>query len=70
MKKTMQKQKNKKIFLLVFGYEDKTPQCIYTSKETLEKHVDLLLLSNSKNSHYIFIKDFDTFVSNKNKAIF
>ena len=30
----------------VFGYEDKTPYHIYTSKQTFEMHVDLLLLLN------------------------
>ena len=28
---------------------------IYTSKQTFEKHVDLLLLANSKHSHYVLI---------------
>ena len=30
-----------------------------------KKHVNLLLLSNFKNSHYVFIKDFDGFMINK-----
>ena len=32
---------------------------IYNSKGTFEKHVHLLLLLNTKNSHYILIKDFN-----------
>ena len=47
----------------MFGYEDKTPYHIYTSKQNFEKHVDLLLLSNFKNPHYILIKDFDGFMT-------
>ena len=43
----------------MFGYEDKTTYCIYTSKQTFEMYVDLLSLQNSKNSHYVLIKDFD-----------
>ena len=32
----------------IFGCEDETTHCIYTAKQTFEKHVDLLLLSQSK----------------------
>ena len=32
---------------------------IYNSKDTFEKHVHLLLLLNTKNSHYVLIKDFN-----------
>ena len=53
----------------VIGYEDETPYRIYTSKQTIytEKHVDLLLLSNYKNSHYILIKYLNRFMTNKTK---
>ena len=51
----------------MFGYLDKTPYRIYTSKQTFEKHVDLSLLSNSQNSHYVLITDFDRFMSKKTK---
>ena len=37
----------------MFGFEDETPCRIYTSKQTFEKHVDLLVLSNSKISPLI-----------------
>ena len=36
----------------VFGYEDKIPYRFYTSKPTFEKHVGLLLLSNSEKLLY------------------
>ena len=55
------------IYINVFGYEDKTAHCIYTSKQTFEIHVDLSQLSNLKNSHYVLIKDFNRFMTNKTK---
>ena len=45
----------------VFGYEDETPYRIYTSKHIFERHVDLL----SENFHYVLIKDFNRFMTNK-----
>ena len=54
IKKNNQNQKKpNNISINVFRYEDETPYCIYTSKRNFEKHVDLLLLSNSKNPHYV-----------------
>ena len=46
----------------MFGYEGETPYRNYTSKETFKKHVQLLLLSNSKDSHYALIKDLNRFM--------
>ena len=44
----MRKQKNNVIFPLMYlVVKIKTPSRIYTSKETSEKHVHLLLLSNT-----------------------
>ena len=40
---------------------------IYTSKQTLHKHFDLLLLSSSKKLHYGLIKYFDRVMTNKTK---
>ena len=51
----------------MFGYENKTSYCIYTSKETSEKHIDLLILLNTRNLHYILIKYFNRFMTNKTK---
>ena len=53
------------ISINVSGYEDEIPCCIYTSKQTFKKHVDLLLLSNSKNYHCVLIKDVNRFMTNK-----
>ena len=46
----------------MFGYEDETPYRNYTSKQTFKKHVQLLLLSNYKDSHYALIKDLNRFM--------
>ena len=43
----MQKQTN--ISINLFGYEHERTYYIYTTKQTFEKHADLLLLLNSKN---------------------
>ena len=64
----MEKQNN--IFIDVLGSQDETPYLIYTSKQTFfnkksTKDVDLLLLSSSKNSHYVLIKNFNIFMINK-----
>ena len=44
-------EKQNNIYINAFGYEDETVYGIYTWKQTFEKHVDLLLLSTSKNSN-------------------
>ena len=67
-KRTMQKiEKQNNVSTNVFVYEDETPYGIYTSKQTFEKQVDLVLLSNSKNFHYFLIKGFIRFITNKTK---
>ena len=38
-----------------------------TKKKTFEKYVDLLLLTNCKISYYVFIKDFNRFITKKTK---
>ena len=38
---------------------------VNVSKQTFEKHVDLLLFLNSKIRHYVSIKHFDRFMTNK-----
>lgn len=53
------KKKKRNISLHAFDYEDQTPYHIYPSMQIFKKHVDLLLLSNFKNFHYVLIKDFN-----------
>ena len=40
---------------------------VFIFKKTFEKHVDLLLLLNTKNLHYVLIKGFNRFMTNKTK---
>ena len=46
-------EKQNNMSINVFGYQDKTPYCIYTSKQT---YADLILLWNSKNSRNFLFK--------------
>ena len=59
-------EKQNNISINVFGY-GKSPYHIYDSKQTFEKHDDFLLLSNSKNLHYVLIKGFNKFMTDKTK---
>ena len=58
----------------VFGYENKLVLPIYISDQTFKNSIDLLLLINDDQSHYVYIKDFNTFMfhktKNKNKKLF
>ena len=65
---TMLKWK-KNISLNLSYYEDEKPYRVYTSRQTFEKHIDLLLLSKSKNLHYDLIKDFNRFMTKKTKHL-
>ena len=46
-------EKQNSITIDIFGYEDETLYPLYNLKQTFQKHVDLLLLSNSKIFHYV-----------------
>ena len=59
-------EKRNNISIKAFGFENKIYH-IYTSKQTFEKYVDLLLISNNKNYYYVLIKDFNRFMANKTK---
>ena len=47
----------------MFGYENQLVLPIYVSDQTFEDSMDLLLLIDDNKSHYVYIKDFNTFVS-------
>ena len=59
------------ICINVFGYENELVYPIFISKQTFEDSIDLLLLIEDDKSHYVYIKDFNTFMfhetKNKNK---
>ena len=55
-------EKQNDIDINVFGYEDKQPYPIYVSKEKYEDYMNLLLITENKNNHYVLIKDFKKFM--------
>ena len=56
-----------KININVFGYENKQPYPLYISKEKFEDHMELLLISENENKHFVYIKDFNRFMFNQTK---
>ena len=59
-------EKQNEININVFGYENK-PYPIYVSKEKYEKHMELLLITEDQNKHYVLIKDFNRFMRHQTK---
>ena len=60
-------EKQNEININVFGYENKQPYPIYVSKEKYEDCINLLLITEEKNKHYVLIKDFNRFMYNQTK---
>ncbi|XP_068761891.1 uncharacterized protein [Montipora capricornis] len=60
-------EKQNKININVFGYEEKQKYPIYVSKEKYEDHMNLLLITENENKHYVLIKDFNKFMYNQTK---
>ena len=56
-----------KTCITVFCYENKLTYPIYISNQKFENSMDLLLFKNENKSHYMYIKDFDRFMSHKTK---
>ena len=55
------------ICINVFGYQNQLFYPIFISKRKFEDSVDLLLLIEGNKSHYVYIKDFNTFMFHKTK---
>ena len=53
----------------MFCYENEMVFPIYVSDQKFENSMDLLLLINDNKSHYVYIKDFNTFMFHKTKKI-
>ena len=51
----------------MFCYEDKLVFPVYISDQTFKSSIDLLLLIDDDKSHYVYIKDFNTFMFHKTK---
>ena len=60
-------EKQNEININVFGYEDKQPYPIYISKEKNEDCLNLLLITENENKHYVLIKDFNKLMYNQTK---
>ena len=60
-------EKQNEININVFGYENKQPYPIHVSKEKYKKHMELLLITENENKHYVLMKDFNRFMYNKTK---
>ena len=46
----------------VFGYENRLVFPIYVSRQLFEDFIDLVLLIDDDESHYVYIKDFNRFM--------
>ena len=55
-------EKQNRICINVFSYENKQPYPIYISKEKFDDHLDILLLTEGENRHYCLIKNFNRFM--------
>ena len=60
-------EKHNEININVFGYEEKQKYPIYVSKEKYEDCMNLLLITENENKHYVLIKDFNKFMYNQTK---
>ncbi|KAL9979362.1 hypothetical protein ACROYT_G017015 [Oculina patagonica] len=60
-------EKQNEININVFGYENKQPYPIYISKEKYDNQMNLLLITENENKHYVLIKDFNKFMYNQTK---
>ena len=60
-------QTKNNICINVFCYENKLVFPIYSSNQKFENSMDLLLLTDENESHYVYIKDFDRFMFHKTK---
>lgn len=49
----------------VFGYENGQPYPVYISKEKFKNHIELLLITEGENKHYLLLKDFNKFMFHK-----
>ena len=56
-----------KICINVFGYENELVFPIFISEQKFKDSMDLLLLYKDDKLHYVYIKDFNTFVFHKTK---
>ena len=64
-KKDISKIEKKDISINVYCYENRLVYPVYLSDQKLKICMELLLISDKNNSHYVYIKDFSRFMCNK-----
>ena len=60
-------EQQNEININVFGYENKQPYPIHVSKEKYDNQMNLLLITENENKHYVLIKGFNKFMHNQTK---
>ena len=60
-------ERQNKIRINVFGYEEKQPFPIFVSKEKQTDEINLLLITEGTKTHFVLIKDFNRFMYNQTK---
>ena len=60
-------EKQNNICINLFGYEEKQKFPIFISKEKFIDHMELLLITEGENKHYVLIKDFNKFMFSQTK---
>ena len=55
------------ICINVFCFENDLVYPVHISKQKFEEYIDLLLINDENKMHYVYIKDFNRFMSNKAK---
>ena len=60
-------EKQNEININVFGYENKQLYPIFVSKEKYNRQMNLLLITENENKHYVLIEDFNRFMFNQTK---
>ena len=60
-------ERQNNICINIFCYENNLTYPVYISEQIFENCMDLLLITNENNSHYVYIKDFNRFMCNKTK---
>ena len=60
-------KQNNKICINLFCYENDLTYPFYISNQKFEKCTGLLLITEENKSHYVYLKDFSRFMSNKAK---
>ena len=60
-------ERQNNICINVFCCENGLTYPVYVSDQKFHNSMDLLLISDENQSHYVYIKDFDRFMCNKTK---